>query len=100
MHQQIKASPDTVAENVQQILDALAERDVNIEAMAPDFDPPHVRVLVKHENMAAAMLALSDAGLAPEPRSAITLTIKNQPAALKKAMDNLAQRGLTVESVL
>ena len=49
MHQQIKASPDDTAENVRTIVDALAAAGINIEAIAPDFDPPHVRVLVKHK---------------------------------------------------
>jgi hypothetical protein len=100
MHAQIKASPDDTAENVQRILNALAAADINIEAIAPDFDPPHVRVLVKHEQMKAAMTALSGAGLRPEIKSALLLTIPNVPASLKKAMDEIALRHLKVESVL
>ena len=51
MHAQIKASPDDTAENVQRILNALADGGINIQAIAPDFDPPHVRVLVSHDDM-------------------------------------------------
>jgi hypothetical protein len=100
MHAQIKASPDDTAENVQRILNALAGADINILAIAPDFDPPHVRVLVSHDDMNAAMSALSDAGLTPQEKSALLLTIPNVPAALKKAMDGIAKRKLKVESVL
>ena len=45
MHQQIKASPDDTATNVQRVVNALAKAGINIEALAPDFEPPHVRVL-------------------------------------------------------
>lgn len=100
MHAQIKASPDTVAENVQRILNALAAAEINVEAIGPDFDPPHVRVLVTHENMDNAMSALSDAGLSPEIKSALLLTIPDEHSALKKAVDSIARRGLTVESIL
>ena len=74
MHQQIKASPDDTAENFQRIVNALADRGVNILAIAPDFDPPHVRVLVSHDDMDGALSALSDAGLTPEIKSALGLT--------------------------
>ena len=100
MHAQIKASPDDTAENMQRILNALAAAEINLEAIAPDFDPPHVRVLVGHEDMDQALAALSDAGLTPEIKSALGLRIPNSPGALKKAIDGIARRGLTVESVL
>lgn len=100
MHAQIKASPDDTAENVQRILNALADRGVNIQAIAPDFDPPHVRVLVSHQDMDEALSALSDAGLTPEIKSALGLRIPNTPGSLKKALDDIAGRGLKVESVL
>ena len=48
MHAQIKASPDTIAENIRAIVDALADKNINIEAIAPDFNPPHVRVLLQY----------------------------------------------------
>jgi hypothetical protein len=100
MHQQIKASPDDTAENVQRILNALAAAEINIEAIAPDFDPPHVRVLVAHNDMKAAMSALSDAGLTPEEKSALPVTISDAPGQLKRALDGIARKGLKVESIL
>ena len=100
MHAQIKASPYDTAENLQRILNALAAAGINIEAIAPDFDPPHVRVLVKHEDVDDAMSALSNAGLTPEIKSALGLTIPDEPSSLKKALDGIARRGLTVESIL
>ena len=100
MHAQIKASPDDTAENIQRILNALSAAEINIEAIAPDFDPPHVRVLVKHDDMDAALAALSNEGLTPEIKSALGLTIPDAPSALKKALDSIARRGFKVESVL
>ena len=100
MHAQIKASPDDTAENVQRILNALAAAEINILAIAPDFDPPHVRVLVAHDDMKNALSALSDAGLTPEEKSALPLTISDAPGQLKKALDSIARRGFKVESVL
>jgi len=100
MHAQIKASPDNTAANVQQILNALAAAGINVEAIAPDFDPPHVRVLVSHQDMDDAMSALSNAGLTPQIKSALGLTIPDVPNALKKALDSIARRGFKVESVL
>ena len=100
MHAQIKASPDDTAENIQRILNALSAAEINIEAIAPDFDPPHVRVLVKHQDMDAALAALANEGLTPEIKSALGLTIPDAPSALKKALDSIARRGFRVESVL
>ena len=100
MHAQIKASPDDTAENVQRILNALAAAEINILAIAPDFDPPHVRVLVSHQDMDAAMAALAGEGLTPEVKSALPLTIADAPGQLKKALDGIAKRGMKVESVL
>jgi hypothetical protein len=100
MHAQIKASPDDTSENIQRILNALSAAEINIEAIAPDFDPPHVRVLVKHDDMDAALAALSNEGLTPEIKSALGLTIPDAPSALKKALDSIARRGFKVESVL
>ena len=100
MHQQIKASPDDTAENIQRILNALGAAGINIQAIAPDFDPPHVRVLVSHDDVDGAMDALSSEGLTPEIKSALGLTIPDVPNALKKALDSIARRGFKVESVL
>ena len=49
MHQQIKASPETTAENIRSSWTRSPRDGINIEAIAPDFDAPHVRVLVQHK---------------------------------------------------
>jgi hypothetical protein len=110
MHQQIKASPDNTADNVRRIVNALAREGINIEAIAPDFDPPHVRVLVAHndpfdpgdknDTFNRALAALQDEGLQPEIKSSLPVMVPNKPAALKTVMDRLARQGYKVESVL
>ena len=111
MHQQIKASPDTIAENMRIIVDALAAAGINIEAIAPDFDPPHVRVLVKHKAnykqddksdiFNRAMAALTAVGLEPQRvRSVGPVAMKNEPRALKTAWDALESEQRVIESVL
>jgi hypothetical protein len=111
MHQQIKASPDDTAENVRTIVDALAAAEINIEAIAPDFDPPHVRVLVKHnpdydpddvdDPFNRALEALRGVGLEPEIRRSVEpVQMPNVPKALKTAMDTLESEQHVIESVL
>jgi len=101
MHQQIKASPDTVAENIRAVVDALAAAGINVEAIAPDFDPPHVRVLVHHNKFDAAFDALVAADLEPTRVRAIEpVRMPNKPAALKTAMDALEEQGHVLESIL
>ena len=110
MHQQIKGSPDDVASNVHRIVNVLAKKAINIEGIAPDFDPPHVRVVVKHEEpydpanlddaFNQAVLAMQEDGLAPEIKSAITVPMPNKPKALKTAMDRLEREGYVVESIV
>jgi hypothetical protein len=111
MHAQIKASPDTIAENIRAVVDALAARNVNIEAIAPDFDPPHVRVLLQHKNSLDtssepdptidAIDALTEAGLEPTlVRAVLPVRMPNQPRALKTAMDALEGQGHVIDSIL
>ncbi len=110
MHQQIKASPDDTAENIRRVVNALAGRGINIEAIAPDFDPPHVRVLVQHADpydpsneddpFNQALAAMRHEGLAPEIKAALPVTMPNKPRALKAALDRLSREGHIVESIL
>ncbi len=101
MHQQIKASPDTIAENIRAVVDALAAEGVNVEAIAPDFDPPHVRVLVHHNKFDTAFAALEAANLEPTVVRAVEpVRMPNKPAALKTAMDTLEGQGHVIESIL
>jgi hypothetical protein len=110
MHLQIKASPEDTAGNIRRVVNALARRGINIEAIAPDFDPPHVRVLVDHADpydssnaddpFNQALSALEDEGLTPESKSALLLSMPNKPRALKAALDRLTREGYVVESIL
>jgi hypothetical protein len=111
MHAQIKASPDTIAENIRAVVNALADRNVNIEAIAPDFNPPHVRVLLKHEHSPgstdgpdpniAAIDALTRAGLNPTVvRAVLPVRMPNRPKALQTAMDALESQSHVIDSIL
>ena len=110
MHQQIRASPDDTAGNIRLVVNALAKHSINIEAIAPDFDPPHVRVLVEHlepydagnreDPFNRALAALEQEGLTPEIRAAVMLKMPNKPRALKAALDRLTREGYAVECIL
>ena len=108
MHQQIKASPETVAENIRAVVDALAGANVNIEAIAPDFDPPHVRVLLEHkaegdgsDPTLAAIDALTAAGIEPTVvRAVLPVRMPNRPKALQTAMNALEGQGQVIDSIL
>jgi hypothetical protein len=99
MHQQIKASPDTIAENIRTVIDALAGAGVSFESISPDFEPPHVRVLVEHEFFDDAFNALAGLG-ATIVRSVEPVRLPDRAGALKTAMDALEAEGHTVESIL
>jgi hypothetical protein len=110
MHLQVKASPDDTAENVRRIVDALAQQGVNIEAIAPDFDPPHVRVLVRHHDpydpddgqdpLNRALAAMTAEGLGPELKAGLVVRMPNKPRVLKTALDRCASEHYDVESLL
>jgi len=110
MHQQIKGSPDDTASNVRRVVNALAKHGINIEAIAPDFDAPHVRVLVEHfepydstnmdDTFNQALAAMEEEGLAPEIKSAVTISMPNKTRGLKAALDRLTREGYVVESIL
>ncbi len=110
MHLQIKLSPDDTAENIRRVVDALALGGINIEAIAPDFDPPHVRVLVRHEKpydpanaqdpLNRALAALEAEGLTPQLKAGLLITMPNKPRVLKTALDKCASENYVVESLL
>jgi hypothetical protein len=110
MHLQLKGSPDDTASNVRRIVNALAKKGINIEAIAPDFDPPHVRLLVEHNDpydpnneddaFNRAIAAMEEDGLAPEVKSGLMLNVPNKPAALMTVLQGLTREGYTVESIL
>jgi hypothetical protein len=110
MHAQIRASPDDTATNMRTVVDSLAGGGINIEAIAPDFESPHVRVLVEHldpfeaENandpFNRALAALRTAGLEPEEHAATTAMLPNDPGALQTAIQAIEADGKTVEAIL
>jgi hypothetical protein len=103
MHQQIKASPEDTAQNMRLVIEALAAAEINIEAIAPDFDPPHIRVLVKHKpnykkddptdtfNRALEAIRGIDGFEPTAVRAVDPIRMKNEPGALKKALDSIEQ---------
>jgi hypothetical protein len=103
MHQQIKASPEETAQNIRAVIEALAAKGINIESIAPDFDPPHVRVLVRHkpqydpndetDPFNRALSAIRDIpNFEPTVVRAVEpIRMKNEPGALKKALDSIEQ---------
>jgi len=110
MHLQIKASPSDTAGNIRRVVNALAKHGVNIEAIAPDFDPPHVRLLVEHaepydpsdaeDPFNQALSAMEEDGLTPEIKSGLMISMPNKPRALKTVLDRLTREGFVVESIL
>jgi hypothetical protein len=110
MHQQIKASPDETRENIRRIVRALATAGINIEGIAPDFDPPHVRVAVKHnhpydpndqaDTFNQALVALQNAGFDPQVKSSVLLSVPNTPSALQAVFDELEGRNHELESLV
>jgi hypothetical protein len=110
MHLQFKASPDDTADNIRRVVNALARHGINIEAIAPDFDPPHVRVLVQHgepydptnasDPFNRALAAMEEEGLTPEIKSGLLVSMPNKPRVLKTTLDRLTREGFDVESIL
>jgi hypothetical protein len=98
MHQQIRTSPGDVGENLRRVLDALVA--VNIEGIGNDFEYPHIRTVVTHEDWNAAWQALKAAGLQPEARRAVLVTIPHQSGKLRQAVENLTRRGYIIESIV
>ena len=110
MHAQIKASPDPTRENIRRIVRAFADANINIEGIAPDFDPPHVRVAVKHnhpydpndpnDTFNKALQVLRDAGFDPEVKTSVLLSVANTPSALQTVFDELEGRNHVLESLV
>jgi hypothetical protein len=110
MHLQVKASPGDTADNIRRVVKALAQHGVNIEAIAPDFEPPHVRVLVRHHEpynpangqdpLNRALTAMAAEGLTPELKAGLLITMPNKPRVLKTALDRCASENYVVESLL
>ena len=100
MHLQIRTSPDTTVENIRTVLDALARAEVNVEGVGPDFEAPHVRVVVRHADWDRAWDALKSADLDPARRAAVTFAIPNQAGQIAPLIERLVGEGYTLESLL
>lgn len=100
MHQQIRTSPDSTAENIRRVADVLAAKGINVDGIGPDFEAPHVRTVVSHGDLDGALAALRGAGLEPELRPAVTFSLSNAPGQLGAALEKLAGLGYGIDSVL
>ena len=80
------------------IVRALADAGINIEGIAPDFDPPHVRVAVKHNHPYVAPDDRTDTfnqaldgpggrGLRPAGQAVRAAAVPNTPTALQTVLD-------------
>lgn len=110
MHLQIKGSPHDTAGNLRQIVNVLARADINIMGIGPDFDTPHVRLLVSHEehydprdesdDFNKALKAMEEDGLTPEVRAGVLVEMPDVPGALKIVLDRISRDGYELESLL
>jgi hypothetical protein len=100
MHQQVKTSPHDARGNLTAVVEALAAHDINIEAIAPDFESPHIRTVVDHGQEGAAMEALLDAGLEPILLKAVAFDLNNTHGQLDGVLKQLRNRGYEIDSLL
>ncbi|HEY4190964.1 MAG TPA: hypothetical protein VGM28_11100, partial [Candidatus Limnocylindrales bacterium] len=110
MHLQIKGSPHDTAGNIRHVVNALAKEGINIISIGPDFEAPHVRILVEHDEdydpnngddtFNKALAALEADGLTPEVRPGVVVPMPDEPGALKIVLERLTREGYTVESIL
>lgn len=99
-HMQVKTSPAQTGENLRRVADILSAADVNIDGIGPDFEAPHIRTVVDHDSWDAAWAALDAAGLKPTACRAVEVALDNTSGRLKVALEHLARRGCSVESIL
>ena len=100
MHQQVKTSPHDARGNLTAVVEALAGQSINIEAIAPDFEWPHIRTVVEHGQEGAAMEALQQAGLEPILLKAVAFDLENTHGQLDGVLKQLRNRGYEIESLL
>lgn len=100
MHAQVKSSPHDARANLAAVVEALADAHISIEAIAPDFEWPHIRTVVDHGQEENAMAALRDKGLDPILLKAVPFEVDNTEGQLQGILGELKQRGYEVESVL
>jgi hypothetical protein len=103
MHQQVKTSPEESVANLRAVLDVLANAQppINVEGIGSDFDCPHIRTVVAEAEMGTAFDALASAGLEPELRAAVTVSVSDAPGALREVIRRLIEdEGRVMESLL
>jgi hypothetical protein len=89
MHQQIRTSPDDFESNLERVLDALRKGKVEPEGIAAEGGSDHVRVFVVESRWDAAMDALREDGLDPEPRPAFTKEVPHGKGHVRKVIEDL-----------
>jgi hypothetical protein len=100
MHLQIRTSPGSTEDNMLRALEALAKHGINVASIGPDFEAPHVRIALEHEQFEPAFEALEIEHLDPERREAVTIALPDRPGAAHGAMRSLKRQGYVIESVL
>lgn len=100
MHLQIRTSPGTIGSNVSRSVAALARRGVNVEGVGPDYESPHVRIVVPHVAIDDAVNALKEEGFAPDKSHACTFALEHRPGQLAGILENVTAAGFEVQSVL
>jgi len=102
MHLQIRTSPGDPADNLHRVLKAMASAHppINIEGIGPELETTHLRTVVSHARLRAAMQALEAEGFVPTKRPAVTALLENREGALLVFLEHLREEGYTVESVL
>jgi len=101
MHQQIRTSPDDskpFRDKLEQRLDRLAAKDVNIEGVAPEPNSTHILFVVAHAQTDAALEALREWN--PETVPAFTAPIGHRPGGLKALIRDLDHDGFAPNSVI
>jgi hypothetical protein len=101
MHQQIRTSPGSVGGNVSHAVEALARRGVNVEGVGPDYESPHVRIVVPHDATEDAIEALEGIpDFTPRAVPACTFALAHRPGQLDVVLQRVARAGFEVQSVL
>ncbi len=105
MHEQIRTSPGSTGDNFRRVVEVLADAGVNIAGIAPDFEAPHIRVVIAHDEaddgpVKDAFDALVAAHLDPVICQAVTVPVQDSPGHLRSMMRKLILGGFDLESVV
>jgi hypothetical protein len=100
MHEQIRTSTGSTGDNLRRVVELLAGANINVEGIGPDFVSPHIRVAVDHDDIDAALAALTPTFPDASRREAITIPMPNKRGNVDAAIRSLEQRGFCIESLL